>query len=70
MNQPHRYSGPELSALLAQVRSELGAQATIHEANKIRTGGLAGFFASESFEVIASPGPPEDSLDSGFDEPK
>ncbi len=53
MNQPHRYSGPELSALLEQVRRELGAEANIVEANKLRSGGVAGFFASEKFEVVA-----------------
>ena len=48
MNQQHRYTGRELSALLDQVRRELGAEATIHEANKIRTGGVAGFFRHEA----------------------
>ncbi len=65
MNQQHRYTGPELSALLDQVRRELGAEATIHAANKIRTGGVAGFFTSEAFEVVASRGP--EAMDiSGF----
>ncbi len=55
MTRPQRYTGPELSALLREVRTELGEQATIHEANRIRTGGIAGFFRSEAFEVLASP---------------
>ncbi len=54
MSPQHRFSGPELGALLERVRQELGAEAQIHEANKVRSGGVAGFFASESFEVIAS----------------
>ncbi len=55
MTPQQRYTGPELSALLREVRSELGDQATIHEANRIRTGGIAGFFRKEGFEVLASP---------------
>lgn len=54
MSQPQHYSGPELGALLAQVRTELGQDATIHEANKVRSGGIGGFFAKESFEITAS----------------
>lgn len=52
----HRYTGPELSALLDQVRRELGAEASIVAADRIRQGGVAGFFATETFEVVASPG--------------
>ncbi len=54
MSNPTHYSGPELGALLAQVREELGEEATILEANKVRSGGIAGFFARESFEISAS----------------
>lgn len=50
----HRYTGPELSALLNQVRLELGAEANIVEANRVRSGGVAGFFAKESYEVVAA----------------
>jgi hypothetical protein len=38
--------------LLEQVRSELGSGTKIVSANKIRTGGVAGFFARENYEVI------------------
>ncbi len=71
MNQQHRYTGPELGELLEQVRRELGVEATIHEANKIRTGGLAGFFTTEVFEVVASQAEPMDigSFDDVFDYP-
>lgn len=54
MRQPQRYTGPELGALLREVRSELGENAEIHEANRIREGGVAGFFRREAFEVLAS----------------
>lgn len=54
MTKHHRFTGRELTTLLEQVRAELGAEATIVEANKVRTGGIAGFFANEKFEVIAT----------------
>lgn len=43
--------GPELEPLLARVRSELGPHARIVHAEKIRSGGVAGFFAHERFEL-------------------
>lgn len=55
MSKHHRFTGRELATLLEQVREELGAEATIVEANKVRTGGIAGFFTNEAFEVIATP---------------
>ncbi len=53
--ETQRYSGPELSDVLKQVRADLGHDAVIHEANKVRSGGVAGFFANEHFEVLAAP---------------
>lgn len=47
-----RYEGADLEALLEQVRTELGSDTKIVSANKIRSGGVAGFFAKERFEVI------------------
>lgn len=47
-----RLEGSDLEALLARVRSEHGGTATIVEANKVRRGGVGGFFAKESFEVV------------------
>ena len=47
-----RYEGPDLEALLEQVRTELGSGTTIVSANKMRSGGVGGFFARETFEVI------------------
>ncbi len=43
--------GPELEPLLDRVRSELGAGARIVSAEKVRSGGIAGFFAKQSFEL-------------------
>ena len=43
--------GPDLQALLEQIRSTYGPDATIVEAEKIRRGGVAGFFAHERFHV-------------------
>ena len=62
MNKHHRFTGRELTTLLEQVREELGAEATIVEANKVRTGGIAGFFKNEKFEVIATPSD-DDTID-------
>ena len=47
-----RYEGPDLEALLEQVRTELGSGTKIVSANKVRSGGVAGFFAREAYEVI------------------
>ena len=46
MTDRHTYTGKELTTLLEQVRRELGSEATIVEANKVRSGGVAGFFAT------------------------
>jgi hypothetical protein len=43
--------GPELEPLLARVRSELGPHARVVHAEKVRSGGVAGFFARERFEL-------------------
>jgi hypothetical protein len=48
----HTLEGPDLEALLARVPAELGADATIVAANKLRSGGLGGFFTKEVFEVV------------------
>ncbi|MEM7272274.1 MAG: hypothetical protein AAF547_04260 [Actinomycetota bacterium] len=47
-----RFSGPELGDLLDQVVGEVGRDAEIVEVNKIRSGGVAGFFCREEFEVL------------------
>lgn len=48
----HTLDGPDLEALLARVPAELGPDAVIVAANKLRTGGVGGFFAKEAFEVV------------------
>jgi hypothetical protein len=43
--------GPQLEPLLEQVADEYGGRATIVSANKVRSGGLGGFFAKQRFEL-------------------
>lgn len=43
--------GPDLEGLLSRVNEEYGAGARIVEAEKIRRGGIGGFFAREHFEM-------------------
>jgi hypothetical protein len=47
-----RFEGPELEELLDRVRKEVGSDANIVAANRIRKGGIGGFFAREGFEVL------------------
>ena len=44
--------GPDLDELLARVRRECGPEARIVQADRVRTGGIAGFFSRERFEVL------------------
>ena len=41
-----------MAAVLAKVQKEIGPNATISSAQKVRSGGMGGFFAREKFEVI------------------
>ncbi|MBO0922435.1 hypothetical protein J1G42_16560 [Cellulomonas sp. zg-ZUI222] len=54
--------GPDLEELVEQVREELGSRARIVRAERVRSGGFAGFFARERFEVTVDvpdePAPP------------
>ncbi|MEN3309550.1 MAG: hypothetical protein V7603_5752 [Micromonosporaceae bacterium] len=43
--------GPEIESLLAQVREEYGSGVRIISADKVRTGGLGGFFAKQRYEL-------------------
>ncbi|MFZ4515037.1 MAG: hypothetical protein ACOYN3_01875 [Acidimicrobiia bacterium] len=52
MDSQRRFEGPDIQALLTQVQHECGPDATIIEANKLRSGGIGGFFSRERFEVI------------------
>lgn len=44
--------GPDLEGLLTRVRAEHGAGARIVQAEKVRTGGVGGFFAKQHFEIV------------------
>jgi hypothetical protein len=50
-----RFEGTSVEDLLARVHRELGPDAQIVEANKVRKGGLGGFFARETYEVVVEP---------------
>jgi hypothetical protein len=43
--------GSDLESLLARVRTELGSGARIVRAEKVRSGGVGGFFAKQRFEI-------------------
>ncbi len=55
MSSQLRFEGNDLEDLLERVRSEVGEDARIVAANKLRKGGVGGFFARELFEVIVEP---------------
>jgi hypothetical protein len=48
--------GPDLESLLTRVKTELGPGARIVRAEKVRSGGIAGFFATQRFEVTVEVG--------------
>ncbi|MEL6983506.1 MAG: hypothetical protein AAFO29_13855, partial [Actinomycetota bacterium] len=56
-----RFSGPELGDLLDRVVTEHGEEAAIAAVNRVRSGGVAGFFCREEFEVIVDPDHDADS---------
>jgi hypothetical protein len=63
-----RFSGPELAPLLEEVVAAHGASVAIAEVNKVRTGGVGGFFCRELFEVLVDTGPShQDRADAGVD---
>jgi hypothetical protein len=47
-----RCEGSNLESVLEEVRNRFGETATIVEANRLRKGGVGGFFARERFEVV------------------
>jgi hypothetical protein len=60
------FDGDTLEAALARVTEECGPGARITQAEKVRSGGVAGFFARERYEVTVEVGdgaatPPEES---------
>src|SRR4051812_29000710 len=63
-----KFEGASLDDILAHVYRECGVNATIVEANRIRRGGVGGFFAKEGFEVVVIPEPgygPGEATDAG-----
>jgi len=56
--------GPAIEPLLAQVRDEYGPGVRIVSADKVRSGGIGGFFAKQHYELsVEVPDPTEDSDD-------
>ncbi|GGC01722.1 hypothetical protein GCM10010972_13200 [Cellulomonas carbonis] len=51
--------GEDLPALMARVKAEMGPGARIIKAEKVRTGGVAGFFARERYELTVEVPEPE-----------
>ena len=43
--------GPTIEPLLAQVREEYGSAVRIISADKVRSGGIGGFFAKQHYEL-------------------
>jgi hypothetical protein len=55
------FEGPDVQVLLGQIRAELGPGAKINGAQKIRVGGVLGFFAKEHYRVVVeAPGATSD----------
>ena len=57
MSSQLRFEGNDLETLLQRVRAEVGDEARIIAANRLRKGGIGGFFAKELYEVIVEPPP-------------
>lgn len=51
MNRHLRYEGPQLDEILARIRADHGDRAEIVSAELVRSGGIAGFFSKEHYEV-------------------
>ncbi|MGF1599689.1 MAG: hypothetical protein ACFCVK_22710 [Acidimicrobiales bacterium] len=64
-----RFSGPELAEVLQRVHDEHGDDVTITSVSRVRSGGLAGFFARETYEVEVSTDPARRRDDGGGDAP-
>ena len=56
MASQQQFEGPVLEDLLERVRAEVGPDARIVAANRVRKGGVGGFFARQAFEVLVEPG--------------
>lgn len=62
MSNQLRFEGNDLESLLSRARAEVGDDARIVAANRLRKGGVGGFFAREVFEVIVEPSEVEEDL--------
>ncbi len=69
MPAQRRFEGSTLAAVLAEVQKEVGADAKIVSAQKVRSGGFGGFFQRERFEVVVDLDPVLDAPKSGAAEP-
>jgi hypothetical protein len=49
------FDAPTLDEAMARVRAELGPDAEVVEASRVRRGGVGGFFAREWVEIVARP---------------
>ncbi len=59
------FEGPDVQLLLDRIRAELGPGAKINGAEKIRVGGVLGFFAKEHYRVVVEApdaGPPDSAV--------
>lgn len=62
-----RYEGFPLEAVLARVHAAHGADVTITAADRVRRGGIGGFFAKELFQVtVTVPAPADDEAELNF----
>ena len=52
MPSQQRFEGQDLEVLIAEVRERFGPDVAIVEANRVRKGGVGGFFAREVYEVV------------------
>ena len=64
MASQRQFEGPVLEDLLERVRAEVGPDARIVAANRVRKGGVGGFFARQAFEVLVEPAGPSNRRDS------
>lgn len=55
MASQQQFEGPVLEDLLERVRAEVGTDARIVAANRVRKGGIAGFFSRQAYEVVVEP---------------
>lgn len=62
--------GEDLPALMARVKAEMGPGARIVKAEKVRTGGVAGFFARERYELTVEVPEPQPARRGGRGAPR